>query len=167
MKSSVIILRKQKIMSTEVARFIRVSFLIFVISCLFFLQNAEAYLEEVNVVSCPVCGGEVKIFKILSMTDKGSYYDFQRKINGPYYFQLFSSCPACHFSGYASDFSRTVSEDIKYKVLAELKSIPVDPLNIKMFELAAKIYIREKRNHAKIAQIYLFGSYYLKYRSDL
>ena len=141
--------------------------LLYITSNIFSSREVEAYLEEVNAVRCPVCGGEVKIFKTLSMTVKGSYRDFQRKINGPYYFQLFSSCPACHFSGYASDFSREVSEEIKHKVLAELKSIPVEALNINMFEFAAKIYIWEKRDYAEIAQIYLFGSYYLKYRSDL
>ena len=82
MKSSVKMLRKQRIMPTRVSWFIRVSFLIFIISCLFFLPNAEAYLEEVNKVSCPVCGAEVKIFKTLSMTVSGSYRDFQRRIKG-------------------------------------------------------------------------------------
>ncbi len=60
-----------------------------------------------------------------------------------------------------------MTEDITHKIVTELKSIPIEPFSINIFEFAAKIYIWERRDYSKIAQIYLFGSYYLKFRSDL
>ncbi len=105
MKSSAKRIGKKRIMSTPVAWFTRVILLISFISCFGFLPNAEAYLERTKTVNCPVCGEKVTVFETVSMTVSGSYRDFQRKINGPYYVQLFGCCPVCHFSGYASEFS--------------------------------------------------------------
>ncbi len=167
MKSSIRMLRNPKMIESRATWFVTVIFIIFFVSHIFLLPNAAAYLEREKMVNCPLCGEKVKIFETLSMTVSGSYRDFQRRINGPYYFHLFAHCPTCHFSGYASDFSRTVSEDIKRKVLIELKSIPVGPFHIEKFEFAAKISSWEKKGYAEIGKIYLFGSYHLKYMTDL
>lgn len=168
MKSSVKMSGKHRIMPTKVVWFITVIFLIFIIRCTFFLPNVEAYSESVIKVNCPVCGEKVTIFKWRSMTVSGQYLDFQWKVNGPYYEQLFGSCPVCHFAGFTFDLSQQVSEHIKEKVLKELKPIsPGKKLGwIEQCEFAAKIYEWQKKRNDQIGDIYLIASYLCRIRGE-
>jgi uncharacterized protein (DUF2225 family) len=129
------------------------------------VPDGDSHTFTTDVVTCPVCGEKVTIRITTSMYVSKTLMDFQRVgAVGTYYDDLIVSCPVCHFSGYVSDFSREIEDDVKKKVMTELKPKAAGRKlrGFEECEFAAKIYIWQKRRNKEIAHIYLIGSYLLR-----
>jgi len=145
-------------------------FLIILLLITIISLNTYSYTSLPKEVKCPVCGEKFNVHITASMSVRGSYADFQRHgAIGNYYESIIYGCKKCHFCGTFKDFSQTVAEEIKTKVLAELK--PYKPgQNLEEYEecdFSARIYIWQKKRNFNIADTYLVGSYLLKKRSNL
>lgn len=116
-------------------------------------------------LTCPVDKTRFKTTVTASMTQFGSYLDFQKKgAIGSFYEDLVHACPTCHFSGVDDDFKQRPPDAVVAKILAELKPVRVAkwPDHIAECVFAAKIYEWEGRKNQEIADQYLVASYLLR-----
>jgi uncharacterized protein (DUF2225 family) len=139
-----------------------VTALLFTFSCAI---SSEAHTSGQIELTCPVDKTRFKTIVTMSMTQFGSYLDFQKKgAIGSYYEDIVHGCPTCHFCGTDEDFKKRPTDAVVTKVLAELKPVRAGqrPDHVTECIFTAKIYEWEGRKSSEIADQYLIASYLLR-----
>jgi hypothetical protein len=124
-----------------------------------------AHTSDEIELTCPVDKTRFKTTVTMSMTEFGSYLDFQKTgAIGSYYEDLVHGCPKCHFSGTGDDFKKKPSDAVVTKILAELKPMRTSkwPDHVTECVFTAKIYEWEGRSNSDIADQYRVASYLLR-----
>ena len=141
----------------------KVSLILVALGCLAAPSAAHTFSEI--ELKCPVDGTRVKARETMSMTQFGSFLDFQKQgAIGSYYEDLVHGCPKCHFSGSTEDFKKRPADAVVAKIRAELEPAQIKtwPDHAAECVFTARIYEWEGRKSMDVADQYLVASFLLR-----
>lgn len=128
--------------------------------------SVHAHTSQEVSVKCPVCQQAFKTRITGSYTTFGQLRDFEKTgAVGTLYQETVACCPSCHYSWYSGSFEEKVTDDVKARVLKEIKpryqgKTLTTP---QVCAVAAEIGVWRKKKDLAVARLYLVGSYLLRH----